>query len=153
MRVRPTRKSVCTVAAIAMAAAIAACSTATKNATGPGNTGGITKGDTVNLTGSFNLASFTGQVVDSSDGATLVLTKTTYSIHSTGLFDCMLGTDSGSYVAIDTASATGVVNGTIVLTSVHDSTSPQLATFATSNDSLQVNVSNNGSTTNTVWIK
>ncbi len=65
----------------------------------------------------------------------------------------MLGTASGSYVAIDTASATGVVNGTIVLTSVHDSTSPLLATFAVSDDSLQVNVTNSGSATNTVWVK
>ena len=78
MRVRPTRKSVCTVAAIAMAAAIAACSTT--KATGPDNPGNVSKGDSVNLSGTYDLAAFTGATVDASDGATLVLGKTTYNI-------------------------------------------------------------------------
>ena len=152
MRVRPTRKSVCTVAAIALAAAIAACSTATKGATGVGNTS-LTQGDSVNLSGTFALASFTGQVVDSSDGATIVLTKTTYNIQSTGAFNCMLGTDSGTYVAIDTSSTSGKVAGTLVLHSLVNAGDTTAAAFVLSSDSLYVNVTNNGSTTNTVWVK
>ena len=80
MRVRPTRKSVCTVAAIALAAVgIAACSTT--KATGPTNPGSVSKGDSVNLSGTYDLAAFTAATVDGSDGATLVLGKSTYNIN------------------------------------------------------------------------
>lgn len=151
MRVRPTRKSVCTVAAIALAAGIAACSTT--KATGPTNPGSVSKGDSVNLSGTYDLAAFTAATVDGSDGATLVLGKSTYNITSTGSFNCMLGTDSGTYVAVDTASASGVVAGTIVLNSLVNEGSPMQAAFVISHDSLQVNVPNNGSVQNTLWIK
>ena len=151
MRIHPKRNSFITLAAIAVAAVIAACSTT--KATGPLNPGNVSKGDSVNLSGSYDLTAFTGETVDSSDGATLALTKTTYKIQSTGLFNCMLGTDSGTYVAVDTASATGVVAGTIVLTSLVDEGQPMQAAFVVSNDTLQVNVPNNGSVQNTLWIK
>jgi hypothetical protein len=49
MRVHPKSNSLLTVAAIALAAVIAACSTT--NATGPGNLANVTKGDSVNLSG------------------------------------------------------------------------------------------------------
>jgi hypothetical protein len=134
-----------------LAAVIAACSTT--KATGPGNPGNVSKGDSVNLSGTYNLVLFTGATVDSSDGATLTLTKTTYKLQSTGSFDCTIGTDSGTYVATDTASASGVVAGTLALTSLVDSSGSMQATFAISHDSLQVNVSNHGSTQNTMWVK
>jgi hypothetical protein len=151
MRLHPKCSSFITLAAIALAAGIAACSTT--KATGPVNPGNVSKGDSVNLSGSYDLTAFTGETVDSSDGASLALTKTTYKIQSTGLFNCMLGTDSGTYVAVDTASATGVVAGTIVLTSLVDEGQPMQAAFVVSNDTLQVNVPNNGSVQNTVWVK
>jgi hypothetical protein len=151
MRLHPKCNSFITLAAIALAAVIAACSTT--KATGPGNPGNVSKGDSVNLSGTYDLAAFTGQTVDSSDGATLVLSKTTYHIQSTGSFNCMLGTDSGTYVAVDTASASGVVAGTIVLNSLVNEGSPMQAAFVISSDSLQVNVPNNGSVQNTLWIK
>jgi hypothetical protein len=151
MRVHPKSNSLLTVAAIVLAAVIAACSTT--KATGPGNPGNVTKGDSVNLSGTYDLAAFTGQTVDANDGATLVLSKTTYKITSTGTFDCMLGTDSGTYVAVDTASATGVVAGTIALNSLVNEGGTMQAAFVVSNDTLQVNVPNNGSTQYTVWVK
>jgi hypothetical protein len=151
MRIHPKRNSFITLAAIAGAAIIAACSTT--KATGPLNPGNVSKGDSVNLSGSYDLTAFTGSTVDANDGATLVLSKATYHIQSTGSFNCMLGTDSGTYVAVDTASATGVVAGTIVLTSLVDEGQPMQAAFVVSNDTLQVNVPNNGSVQNTVWVK
>jgi hypothetical protein len=151
MRLHPKCNAFMTAAAVVLAATIAACSTT--KATGPANLGNVVKGDSVNLTGTYQLSSFTGETVDSTDGATITLTKTTYKFQSTGLFDCMLGTDSGTYVAVDTATTSGVVAGTIVLTSLVDSGSTTQGAFVASSDSLQVNVTNNGSTTNTVWIK
>jgi hypothetical protein len=111
------------------------------------------RGDTVNLSGTYDLTSFTGATVDAQDGATIVLGKTTYNLQATGTFDCKLGPDSGTYVAIDTSSTSGVVAGTINLVSSVDGNSPTAAAFVLSHDSLQVNVPNNGSVQNTVWIK
>ena len=151
MRLHPKCHSFLTAAAIALAAVIAACSTT--KATGPGNPGNVSKGDSVNLSGAYNLVFFTGTTVDPSDGATLTLTKTTYKLQSTGSFECMIGTDSGTYVAVDTASTAGVVAGTLALTSLVDSGGAMQATFAISHDTLQVNVTNNNSTQNTMWVK
>jgi hypothetical protein len=153
MRLHPTYRSLLTVAAIALTAVVAACSTTNSNATGPGNLSNVTKGDTVNLSGTYNLVFFTGETVDANDGATIVLTKTTYNLQATGLFECKLGPDSGTYVAVDTSSTAGVVAGTLVLTSLVNEGGPMQATFVASNDTLQVNVSNNGSAQNTVWVK
>ena len=60
MPVRPGKKygSFLTAAAVVFAAVIAACSTT--KATGPVNTGNASKGDSVNLSGTYNLTSFTG---------------------------------------------------------------------------------------------
>jgi hypothetical protein len=151
MRLHPKYNSLVTVAAIALAAVIAACSTT--KATGPVNPGNVSKGDSVNLSGTYNLVFFTGQTVDANDGATIVLTKSTYNLQATGTFNCKLGPDSGTYVAVDTASTAGVVAGTIVLTSQVDSGSPTQGAFVISHDTLQVNVSNNGSTQQTMWVK
>lgn len=151
MRLHPKSNLLLTVTAVVLAAVIAACSTT--KATGPGNPGNVSKGDSVNLSGTYGLVFFTGQTVDSSDGAALILSKTTYKIQSTGSFNCMVGTDSGTYVAVDTASTSGVVAGTLVLTSLANAGGTTQAAFVISSDTLQVNVSNGGSTTNTVWIK
>jgi len=151
MRLHPKCNSLLTTAAIVMAAVIAACSTT--SSTGPGNLGNVTKGDSVNLTGTYNLVFFTGETVDANDGATIVLSKSTYNLQATGTFNCKLGPDSGTYVAVDTASTAGVVAGTIVLTSLVDGGSPTQGAFVVSHDTLQVNVSNNGSTQETMWIK
>jgi hypothetical protein len=151
MRLHPKCNQLLTVAAIALAAVIAACSTT--KATGPGNLANVTTGDSVNLSGTYNLVSFTGETVDANDGATIVLTKTTYNLQATGIFNCKLGPDSGTYVAVDTSSTAGVVAGTIVLTSMVNEGGPMQAAFVASNDTLQVNVPNNGSVQNTVWVK
>lgn len=151
MRLHPKGKSLITAGAVVLAAVIAACSTT--KATGPGNPGDVSKGDSVNLSGTYNLVSFTGQTVDANDGATIVLTKTTYHLTPTGSFNCQLGTDSGTYVAVDTASTAGVVAGTLALTSLVDQGGTMQAAFVVSHDTLQVNVPNNGSTQNTMWVK
>jgi hypothetical protein len=151
MRVHPKSNSLLTVAAIALAAVIAACSTT--NATGPGNLANVTKGDSVNLSGTYNLVSFTGETVDPNDGATIVLTKSTYNLQATGFFNGKIGPDSGTYVAVDTSSTAGVVAGTFVLVSSVNGNGTTQAAFVASNDTLQVNVPNNGSTQNTVWVK
>ena len=64
-----------------------------------------------------------------------------------------MGTDSGTYVAVDTASASGVVAGTLILRSLANVGDSTPAAFVATSDSLQVNVTNNSSTTNTVWLK
>ncbi len=151
MRLHPKCNSFVTVAAVVLAVVMAACSTT--KATGPTNPGNVSKGDSVDLSGSYNLVFFTGETIDSTDGAALVLTKTTYNLTATGLLNCQLGTDSGTYVAVDTASAAGVVAGTLVLTSLVNVGTPMQAAFVVSHDTLQVNVSNGGSTQNTMWVK
>ncbi len=153
MRLHPKYNALLTVAAIALAAVIAACSTTTTNATGPANPGNASKGDSVNLSGTYDLVAFTGETVDANDGATIVLTKSTYNLQATGSFNCKLGPDSGTYVAVDTSSTAGVVAGTIVLTSLVNEGGPMQAAFVISNDTLQVNVPNNGSPQHTVWVK
>lgn len=151
MRVHAKCNSFVTAAAVVMAAVMAACSTT--KATGPGNPGNVSKGDSVDLSGSYNLVFFTGQTIDSTDGAALVLTKTAYHSTATGSLNCQLGADSGTYVAVDTSSVSGVVAGTLVLTSQSDPGDPMQAAFVVSHDTLQVNVSNNGSVQNTIWVK
>jgi hypothetical protein len=153
MRLHPKYNSLLTVAAIALTAVIAACSTTATSATGPTNPGNASKGDSVNLSGTYDLVFFTGETVDANDGATIALTKSTYNLQATGTFNGKLGPDSGTYVAVDTASAAGVVAGTIVLTSLVNQGSPTQGAFVVSHDTLQVNVSNNGSAQQTMWVK
>jgi hypothetical protein len=151
MRLHPKYHSLLTVAALALAAVVAACSTT--KATGPANLGNVTKGDSVNLSGTYDLVFFTGETVDANDGATIVLTKSRYNLQATGTFNGKLGPDSGTYVAVDTASAAGVAAGTIVLTSSAVGGGTTQGAFVVSHDTLQVNVPNNGSTQQTMWVK
>lgn len=145
--------STLTIAAIVLTAVIAACST-TSNATGPTSPGSARQGDSVNLSGTYDLTSFPGgPTIDAQDGATIVLGKSTYNLQATGTFNGQIGPDSGTYVAIDTSSTAGVVAGTIALVSSVAGNNTTSAAFVISSDSLMVNVPNHGTVQNTVWIK
>ena len=74
----PKCKAFVTVAGVVLAAVMAACSTT--KPTAPAIAGGVSAGDSVNLSGTYNLAAFTGGTIDSTDGAVLTLTKTTYKL-------------------------------------------------------------------------
>ena len=145
-------------------AAIAACSSSTspsKSSTGgTTNPSGATKGDTINFSGTYNLASFTedstdgnsfSTPVDGSDGGTLVLTSTNYTLTWTGSFAASNGSTplTGTYAAVDTSSAAD--RGTISLAG----TQAQNGTYQFSTDTLTIALrQNNGTATDiTVWVK
>jgi hypothetical protein len=153
----------CTV--IALAAAIAACSSSTSPGNGTKPPGSASKGDSLNLSGSYNLTAIvldsadggtSTLTADANDGGTLVLTSAAYSLTWTGFFLQGSQNTHGSYVAVDTSST--VQRGTIVL---YDSVKAksQNAWYAYSGDTLTVAVpNNNGNGTSngtevTFWIK
>lgn len=144
-------------------AAIAACSSSTSpkssGSTGLTSPSGATKGDSIDLTGTYNLTHFTedssdggsySNGTDANDGGTLVLTSTNFTLTWTGAYETANGNGtSGTYVATDSSSTAD--RGTIVLTS----NKSQTGTYTLSNDSLYVSLPNSSSgvTDITVWIK
>jgi len=150
MKLRRLERSALTVAAIVLTAAFAACS----KAYGPESPGSASQGDHVNLSGTYDLAAFTGgTTIDQSDGATLVLGTSTYNIQGFGTYS-MIGPDSGTYVAIDTSSVTGLDAGTVTLTSSISGNGTTSAAYVISHDSLTVNVvQQDSSVQHTMWIK
>jgi hypothetical protein len=159
-------------AAIILAAATGACSGSTSpNNSGDNNNGSTTpqspskaaKGDSVDLTGTYNLTMFAfdssdgGQSTlgtDASDGGTLTITTTTYALAWTGVFQNGNQNTHGSYEAVDTSST--AERGTIAL---YDSVKAQTqnGTWVVSNDTLTVSIpstGNNGTVTDvSYWIK
>jgi hypothetical protein len=149
--------------AIALAGAIVACSSSsspTSNNPGQKSPGSAQKGDSLNLSGTYALASFTTDSadggsssvpVDANNGGTLVLTSTNYNLTWTGTFaQNGGGGNSGTYTAVDTSST--VDRGTLTLTS---SNGTQAAMYQFSTDTFTVTIPRaNGSDTQvTVWIK
>ena len=146
---------------LALIAAATACSSSTSpggssgKVTTPGN---AASGDTINLAGTYDLASAT---VDSADGnsssaagspgngGTLVLTSTAFTLTWTGEFVTGNGTgQSGTYVAVDTSSS--VDRGTIALASSKN----QAGTYLFSTDTLTITLPQSGGGADvTVWIK
>lgn len=162
------RSALVTCTAIVLAATIAACSGSTSpssnnsNGNAPKNPGSASKGDSVNLTGTYNLAMFmfdstdghaASYPPDANDGGTLTLTTAGYGLAWTGSFLNNNGNTHGSYEAVDTSSA--AQRGTIAL---YDSVKAKTQTgvWGLSNDTLTVSLpenSGNGVTDVTIWIK
>jgi hypothetical protein len=150
------------VAAVTLAAACSSSTSPSSSGSGSGSaltgTGSAAKGDSINLSGTYDLASYTVDSADnnssttpanSSNGGTLVLTSTTFNLTWLGSFSANNGSgQSGSYVAVDTSSSAD--RGTIALTS----SKTQSGTYQFSTDTLTVNLpQSDGSTDVTVWIK
>jgi hypothetical protein len=152
--------------AIMLAAAIAACSSSTSPSSSSGNNpkppSSASKGDSVNLTGTYDLAMFVfdstdggsaSSSTDANDGATLTLNSTGYSLTWTGSFLTNGNQNThGSYEAVDTSST--AQRGTIAL---YDSVKArtQNGTYAMSNDTLTVSIPDGGGngTDITIFIK
>jgi len=146
-----------------IAAIVAACSSSTSpSANGEKSPSNAGNGDKVDLTGTYDLSTFT---FDSADGgswtastdanntATLTLTSGAYTLGSTGALTQNIGNTHGSYTATDTSSA--AQRGTIVL---YDSVAAktQNATYAYANNTLTVTIPNGGGSGNTIvtaWAK
>jgi hypothetical protein len=148
----------------ATVAALAACSSSTspsKSSTGTSgvNPGNAAQGDSINLSGTYDLVSFTydssdgnssSETVDANDGGTLVLTATTLDITWTGSFLANNGSDvTGSYVAVDTSSTAD--RGVLHI----NSTQTQTGTYSLSNNTFTVSLpeGGNGVTDVSVWAK
>jgi hypothetical protein len=145
-------------------AALAACSSSTSPSKSSSGTSGVSpgsaaQGDSINLSGTYDLVSFTydsgdgnssSQTVDANDGGTLVLTATTLNITWTGTFLSNNGSDvSGTYVAIDTSSTAD--RGSLLI----KSTQNQSGTYSLSNNTFTVSLpeGGNGVTDVSVWTK
>ena len=148
-----------------LAAIMAACSSSTSpsstspgGAKSPSNAG---NGDKVDLTGTYNLSTFTFDSADggswmvgtdANDGATLVLTSGAYTLSSTGNFSQNISNTHGSYTATDTSSS--AQRGTLVL---YDSVAArtQNASYSYVNNTLTVSIPNGGGsgTIVTAWLK
>jgi hypothetical protein len=137
-----------------------ACSSSTspssKANTSPSN---AQQGDTINLSGTYALASYTDDSADgnsqtipatSGNGANLVLTSTNFTLTWTGTFSSQNGQGtSGTYVAVDTSAT--VDRGTMTLNSTQGT---QHGTYAFSTDTFTVaQPDGSGGTDITVWIK
>ncbi len=161
------RSALVTCTAIVLAATIAACSGSTSpssnnsNGNAPKNPGSASKGDSVNLTGTYNLAMFvfdstdghsSSQSSDANDGGTLTLNTTTYALAWTGAFLTNDQNTHGSYEAVDTSST--AQRGTIAL---YDSVKAktQDGVWVLSNDTLTVSLPDGGGTGTdvSIWIK
>ncbi len=141
------------IVALALAvAAIAACHGSTT--TGLTLPGGASQGDDIDLTGSYNMTLFAGgPAVGQASGADLALSATTYAVHGFGDYGG-IGPDSGTYVALDTSTVSGVDAGTLIFTSEIPGVGETVSTFLLSHDSLYVDVVQaNGKIQNTVWVK
>ena len=146
-----------------IAAIVAACSSSTSpSANGEKSPSNAGNGDKVDLTGTYDLSTFT---FDSADGgswtastdanntATLTLTSGAYTLGSTGALTQNIGNTHGSYTATDTSSA--AQRGTLVL---YDSVAAktQNANWAYANNTLTVSIPNGGGSGNTIvtaWAK
>jgi hypothetical protein len=142
-------------------AAVTACSSSTSpNSSGQTVTpGGAAKGDKIDLTGSYNLATFTTDSsdgntssipVDANDGGTLVLTSSAFTLTWSGTFSSANGSgNNGTYVATDTSSSAD--QGTVTLTS----SKSQSGTYKYSTDTLTITLPNGSGTATdvSVWIK
>jgi hypothetical protein len=160
------RTAIVSCTAIVLAAAIAACSSSTSpsanNGNNPKTPSSASKGDSVDLTGTYNLAVFTfdstdggtaSSSTDANDGATLALTSNGYTLTWTGSFLNNGNQNThGSYEAVDTSST--AQRGTIAL---YDSVKArtQNGTYAMSNDTLTVSIPDGGGngTDITIFIK
>jgi hypothetical protein len=140
------------VVAVALTSALAGCHSSTT--TGLTTPGDAAQGDDIDLSSAYNLSSFAGgPAIDHADGATLVMTATTYSVRGFGNYSG-LGPDSGAYVALDTSSVAGIDAGSLLFTSAIPGVGQTVSTFVLSHDSLIVNVIQlGGSIQNTVWLK
>lgn len=156
---------------VLLAAAIAACSSSTSpgsnNNNNTGNTGQkppstASKGNTVDLSGTYNLSQLAidssdggtaTQSTDANDGATLTLTTSTYQLTAVGNFGQTLNSTHGSYVATDTSSS--AQRGTLVLNdSVAAKTENAQYTYANSTLTVSIpNGSGQGNAVITTWIK
>jgi hypothetical protein len=157
----------CTV--VALAAVVAACSGSTAPSNGNNSNGSTTpqspskasKGDSVDLTGTYNLAEIlfdstdggqSSYSTDANDGGTLTITTTAYALAWTGSFLNNEQDTHGSYEAVDTS--TTAARGTIAL---YDSVKAktQDGTWVMSNDTLTVSLpsGSNSVTDVTIWIK
>jgi hypothetical protein len=149
------------ITAVIIAAATACSSSTSPSSSGKTVTpGGAAKGDKIDLTGTYNLASFTTDSsdgntsttpADANDGGTLVLTSSALTLTWTGTFATNNGSgQTGTYVATDTSSS--VDRGTLTL---QVSSNTDNATYQYSTDTLTVAIpqNNNGGTQVTVWIK
>ena len=145
-----------------IAAIVAACSSSTSPSSGEKSPSNAGNGDKVDLTGTYDLSTFT---FDSADGgswtastdanntATLTLTSGAYTLGSTGALTQNIGNTHGSYTATDTSSA--AQRGTLVL---YDSVAAktQNANWAYANNTLTVSIPNGGGSGNTIvtaWAK
>ncbi|HWZ58092.1 MAG TPA: hypothetical protein VNW46_03870 [Gemmatimonadaceae bacterium] len=147
------------ITAVIIAAATACSSSTSPNSGKTVPPGSAAKGDKIDLTGTYNLASFTrdssgntsSTPVDANDGGTLVLTSSAFTLTWTGTFAANNGGNgnSGTYVATDTSSSAD--QGTLALTS----TKSQNGTYNYSAGTLTITLPNgSGTVTNvTVWIK
>jgi hypothetical protein len=145
-----------------IAAIVAACSSSTSPSSGEKSPSNAGNGDKVDLTGTYDLSTFT---FDSADGgswtastdanntATLTLTSAAYTLGSTGALTQNIGNTHGSYTATDTSSS--AQRGTLVL---YDSVAAktQNANWAYANNTLTVSIPNGGGSGNTIvtaWAK
>lgn len=145
-----------------LAAIVAACSSSSTSPNGEKSPSNAGNGDKVDLTGTYDLSTFT---FDSADGgswsastdvnntATLTLTGGAYTLGSTGALTQNIGNTHGSYTATDTSSA--AQRGTLVL---YDSVAAktQNANWAYANNTLTVSIPNGGGSGNTIvtaWAK
>jgi len=146
---------------MAIVAACSSSSTSPNSPNAPKSPGSASKGDSVNLNGTYSLVYFqfdstdgntVTQNADANDGATLALTTTTYALTWSGSFTQNDQSTHGSYEAVDTSSASQ--RGTIAL---YDSVKArtQNGVYVLSNDTLRVSLpDNSGSGSDvTVWIK
>jgi hypothetical protein len=145
-----------------IAAIVAACSSSTSPSSGEKSPSNAGNGDKVDLTGTYDLSTFTFDSTDggswtastdANDAATLTLTGSTYTLSSTGALTQNIGNTHGSYTATDTSSA--AQRGTLVL---YDSVAAktQNANYAYANNTLTVTIPNGGGSGNTIvtaWAK
>jgi hypothetical protein len=141
-------------------AALAACSSSTSpsksSSSGLTTPGGAAQGDSVDLTGTYQLTSYTADSADgnsstipanSTNGGTLVLTSTQFTLTWLGTF-ASDGNQSGTYMAVDTSASAD--QGTLTLTS----TKTQNGTYLLASGTLTVTIpQSSGETDVTVWTK
>ena len=142
---------------IAAAVTFAACS----SSTAPNNANSAKNGQKVNLSGTYDLHTFTFDstsggswtaTTDANNTATLTLTSAGYTLASTGALTQAITATHGSYTATDTSSS--AQRGTLVLyDSVQAKT--QNAAYAYANNTLTVSLANGGGqgTIVTAWVK
>jgi hypothetical protein len=146
---------------VVILAAVAACSSSTSPTSSTGGKtppSGATQGDTLDLTGTYKLASYTNDsadggtstyTVDASDGGTLVLGSSPFTLTWTGTFAANSSGETGTYVAIDTSSS--VDRGTLALTSTSGN---QSGTYQYSSNTFTITLpQNSGGADVTVWTK